>query len=57
MIHILSSVIDERCFNFVSFKKNKLRNQLNHHLQFVVAPYAQLFFTLENFQYATTFEN
>jgi hypothetical protein len=56
MTHILGLVEDERYFNSVSFLKSKMRNQLNLHLQ-LVAMYAQIFFTLENFPYATTFES
>ncbi len=31
MVHVLSSIEDERCFNFVAFLKNKVRNRLNNH--------------------------
>jgi hypothetical protein len=57
MMHALVSVEDERCFNFISFLKSKMRNCLNPHLQLVVLMYAQLFFTLDTFPYATTFES
>jgi hypothetical protein len=63
MTHILGSVEDEKYFNFeryfsyVSFLKSKLQNQLNLHLQLVVVMYAQIFFTLIFFPYATAFES
>jgi len=56
MIHILGLVVYERCFNFVSFLKRKLKNQLNLHLQLFVL-YAQKKITLENFPYVVAFES
>jgi hypothetical protein len=32
MVHVLSSVEDEKCFNYVAFLKNKVCNHLNNHL-------------------------
>jgi hypothetical protein len=43
MVHVLGYVEDERCFNFVAFLKNRMRNRLNNHLQLVVSMYAQKF--------------
>jgi hypothetical protein len=57
MMHVLGSIEDERCFNLVSFLKSKLHNHLNPHLHPIVALYAQRFFTLNTFPYATTFES
>jgi hypothetical protein len=34
-----------------------MRNHLNPHLQLVAPMYAQFFFTLDTFPYATTFES
>jgi hypothetical protein len=56
VIHILGSVVDERCFNSVSFLKTKLQNQLKPHLQ-LVALYAQKKITLQNFAYVVAFES
>jgi hypothetical protein len=51
IIFLPSFVEDERCFNYVAFLKNKVRNKLNNHFQLVVSMYAQFFFTLHNFPY------
>jgi hypothetical protein len=56
MLHIFGSIEDEQCFNSISFLKDKICNHLNPHVQLVVAMYAQRFFTLDNFPYATTIE-
>jgi hypothetical protein len=56
MVHVLGFVEDERCFNFVTFSKNKVWNRLNNHLELVVSMYAQKFFTLNNFPYEDTYE-
>jgi len=50
MVHVISSVDDECCFNSISFLKNKLCNQLNLHLQLVVM-YALKLFTFDIFPY------
>lgn len=42
-IHVFSSIEDERCFILVSFLENKTCNQLNFHLQLVIAMYACFF--------------
>jgi hypothetical protein len=41
----------------MSFLKRKIWNQLNLHLQLLVTMYAQFFFILNLFPYATTFDN
>jgi hypothetical protein len=56
MVHVLSSVEDEQCYNSIAFLKNKVWNRLNNHLQLVVSMYAQKFFTFHNFLYEDTYE-
>jgi len=56
MVHVLSFVEDEQCFNYIAFMKNKVRNKLNNHFQLVVFMYAHKFFTLHNFPYDDTYE-
>ncbi len=56
MVHVLSFVEDERCFNSIAFLKNKVRNRLNNHFRLVVSMYAHKFFTFHNFPYDDTYE-
>jgi hypothetical protein len=56
MVHVLGSIEDEQCFNFVAFLKNKVWNRLNNHLQQIVSMCTQFFFTLHNFPYENTYE-
>jgi hypothetical protein len=57
MVHVLIFIEDKRCFNSISFLKSKMWNRLNPHSQLVGPMYAQLFFTLDTFPYATTLES
>jgi hypothetical protein len=56
MVHVLGFVEDERCFNFVTFFKNKVWNRLTNHLELVVSMHAHKVFTLHNFPYEDTYE-
>lgn len=56
MVHVLNFIEDERCFNFISFLKNKVHNYLNAHLQMVVAMYSHKFFTLDTFSYEIAYD-
>jgi hypothetical protein len=57
MIYVLGSVEDERCFSFLTFLKDKLRNRLaSDHLSLVMGMYAQDVFTLQNFPYDPCFQ-
>ncbi|KAG0597198.1 hypothetical protein M758_UG320000, partial [Ceratodon purpureus] len=56
VVHVLVSMQDERCFNSLSFLKNKLRNALDAHLQLVVGMYSQQCFNIQNFPYEECFD-
>lgn len=57
MIHVLGSVEDERCFSFLTFLKDKVRNRLDgDHLSLVVGMEVQQVYTVENFPYDACFK-
>ncbi len=55
MVHVLGFMENECYFSFISFLKNKIHDQLNGHLQLVVAMKTQKFFTLDTFPYKVTY--
>ncbi len=56
VVHVVGFVEDKCCFSSVVFLKNKMRNQLNIHLQMVVAMYAHKFFTFDTFSYDVAYD-
>jgi hypothetical protein len=56
VVHVLGSTQDERCFSFLTFLKNKLRNLLDEHLEVVVGMYSQKIYILQSFPYDTCFD-
>lgn len=49
-------VEDEHWFNSIFFLENKVQNDLNFHMQVVVAMHAQKFFTIDNFPYQVPYD-